>query len=127
MTITKERKTKLIGEWLLRDLVRVERVDLTADLPPMPTFDVVFLRNVLHHFEDEVVGQVTDRVGDVVAPDGYLVLGASESSLDLGTRWARETCGRATVQRPRPGTPSTLGTGHSPERSRAHPLLMTGA
>lgn len=94
------------SDWLvadrLREMVLPSRVNLAAQLPAMPRFDVVFLRNVLIYFDDATKQAVLDGVRDVISPDGYLVLGSSETSLDLGGRWVRETCGRIMLHRPAP-------------------------
>jgi len=98
--------TRTGSEWevlpQLRAMVRPSVVNLIDDLPAMPRFDVVFLRNVLIYFDLAVRHEVLDRVRDVMAPDGYLVLGSSETAMDLGDRWVRETCGRLQLHRPAP-------------------------
>ncbi|WP_101525383.1 CheR family methyltransferase [Nocardioides houyundeii] len=94
------------SEWAvaqrLKEMVRPSRLNLAGQLPAMPRFDIVFLRNVLIYFDDETKQRVLDGVRDVISPNGYLVLGSSETSLDLGERWARETCGRIMLHRPAP-------------------------
>jgi chemotaxis protein methyltransferase CheR len=74
-------------DWTLRQKVR----DLTSftvanlALPPVgvPPCDIVFLRNVLIYFDLETKRAVMENVRKVLRRGGYLVLGGSESPLDL--------------------------------------------
>ncbi|HSM20412.1 MAG TPA: CheR family methyltransferase, partial [Hyphomicrobiales bacterium] len=50
-------------------------------------FDIVFCRNVLIYFDQDTKTQVLDRIADVMAPDGFLVLGASETTLGLSDKF----------------------------------------
>ena len=50
-------------------------------------FDIVFCRNVLIYFDDGGKHNVLQRLSEVVAPDGYLFLGASETALGLKSPW----------------------------------------
>lgn len=43
-------------------------------------FDVIFCRNVLVYFDEETKRRVLARLGSQLTPDGYLVLGASETT-----------------------------------------------
>ena len=44
-------------------------------------FDVIICRNVLIYFRDQTIEQVVDRFWQKLAPDGLLLVGASESLL----------------------------------------------
>lgn len=94
------------SEWevvpALREMVRPSVVNLVQDLPPMPAFDVVLLRNVLIYFDTDVRREVLRRVHATMAPDGYLVLGSSETAMNVGPDWVRDTCGRLQLHRPAP-------------------------
>lgn len=103
--------TRIGNEWQvsseLRRMVRTQHLNLAAPFPPLPTFDVVFLRNVLIYFDLDTKRDILRRVRDVVAPDGYLLLGSSETTLDMEDDWTRETDGRVQLLRARP-TPTLL-------------------
>ena len=49
--------------------------NLMADLPQLPLFDVIFLRNVLIYFDNEAKSQIVLRVLQQLKPDGVLYTG----------------------------------------------------
>jgi chemotaxis protein methyltransferase CheR len=63
----------------LREMVRFKQQNLLDDFSALGRFDVVFLRNVLIYFDQATKADVLKRVADVLAPDGYLLLGAAET------------------------------------------------
>lgn len=84
----------------LRSMVRVQKVNLAAPFPPLPTFDIVFLRNVLIYFDAPTKRQVLQRIRQTMSPHGFLVLGAAETTLGIDTTWHRTPVGRMTLNRP---------------------------
>ena len=97
--------TRVGTEWEvsadLRRVVRTQHLNLASPFPAtLPRFDVVFLRNVLIYFDLDTKRDILRRVHDQVASDGFLLLGSSETTLDLSDSWARETVGRVQVHRP---------------------------
>ena len=52
------------------------------EVPDHP-FDVIFLRNVLIYFRRESQARVVRNIGQLLAPDGFLVVGPSESLMHL--------------------------------------------
>lgn len=93
----------------LRRMVRPQQLNLVGTLPALPTFDVVFLRNVLIYFDDATRQRVLGRVRDVIAPDGYLVLGGTETTMETGSRWRRDLADDTPVHRPAPLTADPVG------------------
>jgi chemotaxis protein methyltransferase CheR len=83
----------------VRALARFETGNLS--LPPvgLPTFDIVFLRNVLIYFDVETKRVVLANVRRVLRPGGYLLLGGAESTLNLDAAFQRTELGRAAVFR----------------------------
>jgi chemotaxis protein methyltransferase CheR len=63
----------------LRALVRVERLNLSADVFPRQTFDLVFCRNVLIYFHPVQRERVLRRLVDHLSPGGLLFVGHAES------------------------------------------------
>lgn len=61
--------------------VQFRELNLAAPFPPgLPTFDVVFLRNVLIYFDTSTKQVILRRVRQVMEPNGWLVLGTAEST-----------------------------------------------
>ncbi|TIC79016.1 protein-glutamate O-methyltransferase CheR [Nocardioides sp. GY 10127] len=98
----------------LRSMVRVQTLNLAAPYPPMPVFDVVFLRNVLIYFDAATKKQVLGRVRQVLDPQGYLFLGGAETTLGLDDSWDRTMIGRFTVNRPKGAGAAAPATGTAP-------------
>ena len=66
----------------IRQMVRWRRINLLADLTPLGQFDVILCRNVCAGLEDAARAKVLDSLSQRLAPDGVLVLGASETAGD---------------------------------------------
>ena len=64
-------------------LVQFEELNLVEDWPWLPELDVVLMRNVVSHFSPETRKEVLAKVGRVLKPDGYLLLGANETTIDV--------------------------------------------
>ncbi|RNL62667.1 protein-glutamate O-methyltransferase CheR [Nocardioides marmoriginsengisoli] len=97
----------------LKRMVRTQQLNLSAPFPLLPTFDIVFLRNVLIYFDLETKRDILRRMRQVVAPDGFLLLGSSETTLDLEDDWNREAHGRTQL--------------HRPATTTLQPIALTGA
>jgi len=90
----------------LRRMVETRLVNLDRDLPYMPSMDIIFLRNVLIYFDVATKRQILARVRRVMRPDGYLVLGGAETTLNVDDTFERVQIGRASVYRLRSGKAS---------------------
>ena len=55
----------------------------------MPAWDLVFLRNVMIYFDNDVKKAILGRVGRVLSKDGYLLLGGAETTLNLDDSFYR--------------------------------------
>lgn len=81
------------GVWQLNDrvrgAVRFSHLNLVQAWPAMPTWDLVFLRNVMIYFENEAKSLILNRVARLMHPDGYLVLGGAETTLNLSDSFSR--------------------------------------
>ena len=84
--------TKHDAHWHLsasiRRRVRWRRLNLIADLSPVGQFDVIFCRYVLEAFDGPTRKQVLDQLAGALNPDGYLVLGDTETVLGLTEAFA---------------------------------------
>jgi len=67
----------------IRAMVQYRPLNLLAEFAHLGAFDLVFCRNVLIYFDQETKIGVLGRIGGVLAPDGYLVLGAAETVVGL--------------------------------------------
>jgi chemotaxis protein methyltransferase CheR len=64
----------------LQRSVQFRELNLAAPLVGLPRFDVVFLRNVLIYFDLSTKQAILRRIRQVMAPDGWLVLGTAETT-----------------------------------------------
>ena len=105
--------TRVGPEWevaaAIRKSVSFRRLNLAAPFPPMPAFDVVFLRNVLIYFDVETKRGVLKRIRNLLKPDGWLFLGAAETTMGIDDGFERVVTGRTSAYRPRTGTTAPLG------------------
>jgi chemotaxis protein methyltransferase CheR len=83
-----EHEGELLVSKALRQRVRFLPGNLMAELPQLPMFDVIFLRNVLIYFDNEAKSQIVRRVLRLLKPEGVLYTGHAESlsTLNLPVR-----------------------------------------
>jgi chemotaxis protein methyltransferase CheR len=62
----------------LRRMVKFRTFNLLDDYGAFGEMDIVFCRNVLLYFEPQTKARILDRLADILAPDGYLVVGTAE-------------------------------------------------
>lgn len=67
----------------IRAMVQYKNYNLLHDFGALGGFDVVFCRNVLIYFDQAAKSDVLDRLARVVASDGFLILGAAETTIGL--------------------------------------------
>ncbi len=103
----------------LRRMVKVKYLNLSQPFPALPTFDIVFLRNVLIYFDADTKRRILSQVRAVTAPGGALFLGAAETTIGIDDVWERTPMGRFTLNRkPQTGVP----VGAAPSLARVNPL-----
>ncbi|OLE21395.1 MAG: chemotaxis protein CheR [Actinobacteria bacterium 13_1_20CM_3_71_11] len=93
----------------LRENVTFQQMNLAAPLPSMAPFDVIFLRNILIYFDVETKRTVLRNVGRLLRPDGYLFLGAAETTIGVDDSFERVAIGRTSAYRPRVPVPANTG------------------
>lgn len=69
----------LLVERKLRERVQFQPLNLSAALPPLGQFDVIFLRNVMIYFDMETKRQVVARLAPLLRAGGHFMVGHSES------------------------------------------------
>lgn len=91
-------------DWQLKDsvrgLVEYKWMNLIEPWPKLPTFDIIFLRNVLIYFDLATKRGILARMRQVLAPDGYLFLGGAETTLRIDDDFERVQCGKSVFYRP---------------------------
>lgn len=73
----------------IRDMVSFSPLNLAQPWPAMPKWDLVFLRNVMIYFDNDIKKAILSRVGRVLEKDGYLLLGGAETTLSLDDSFYR--------------------------------------
>jgi len=90
-------------DWQLNDdvrsMVRFETLDLRGSLRTLGPFDVVFCRNVLIYFDVECKKKILGELKGTLFHGGYLILGGSETTLNLDNSFERRAVGSTVVYR----------------------------
>lgn len=86
----------------LRDMVEFKVMNLAEPWPPVASMDLIFLRNVLIYFSVETKKRILANVRQVLRPDGWLVLGSTESTFGIDDRFERHEIAKAIFYRPKP-------------------------
>lgn len=72
----------------MRQKVQFRQLNLLQDFNSLGKFDIIFCRNVLIYFDTNRKQDILTRMSRILAPDGFLLLGASESLIGLRTNLA---------------------------------------
>lgn len=79
--------------WQLDDQVRTmisfSQLNLASTWPCLPAWDLIFLRNVMIYFDNDVKRAILGRIARVLDPHGYLVLGGAETTFSLSDAFVR--------------------------------------
>jgi chemotaxis protein methyltransferase CheR len=80
-------------DWQLKDeirnMVEFRQINLIEPWPPIGVQDIVFLRNVLIYFDVDTKRAILANVRRVLKPDGFLFLGAAETTLNVDDHFER--------------------------------------
>ncbi|HEX2841795.1 protein-glutamate O-methyltransferase CheR [Hyphomicrobium sp.] len=69
----------------MRSKVTFRQLNLLSDFTSLGRFDIILCRNVLIYFDASRKTDILARMTRILAPDGFLTLGASESLIGLKT------------------------------------------
>lgn len=83
----------------LRRRVDFRQVNIVKEWPALPPLDIVFLRNILIYFDLETRRTVLGRIRRLLRPDGCLILGGSESTLNVDDAYERVVIDKTMVYR----------------------------
>ena len=71
----------------LKRHIQFRRMNLLEPFAALGKFDLVFCRNVLIYFNQQTKADVLNRIHAQLNPDGFLLLGAAETTLSLTDRY----------------------------------------
>jgi len=97
----KQKGTQWMANDELKALLEVRHMNLAEIWGHVNTMDIIFIRNVLIYFDAEMRKQILMKMRKVIAPDGYLFLGATESILDTEVEFEARTYDKTVVYAPK--------------------------
>lgn len=78
---------KWILDTLIRSMVEFRQINLVKPLSMLGGFDLILCRNVLIYFDNVTKVSILDQFYDLLADDGYLIIGATENLYTLTDRF----------------------------------------
>ena len=79
----------------IRRMVEFVPANLAGPWPIFPVFDIIFMRNVLIYFDLETKKQIIAKARRQMRPDGFLILGAAETTFNIDESFERYEPGKA--------------------------------
>ncbi|QPJ66036.1 MAG: protein-glutamate O-methyltransferase CheR [Candidatus Nitrohelix vancouverensis] len=73
----------------IQNMVDFQIMNLSGSWPMIPKLDLVMMRNVLIYFDVPTKKLILGKVRNLLKPDGYLFLGAAETTLNLDENFER--------------------------------------
>lgn len=86
----------------LRSMVSFQELNLLDRWPIFAQQDIVFIRNVLIYFDIPTKRKILGRIRELMRPDGYLLLGGAESTLNIDDGYAPARIGSTVCFQPKP-------------------------
>ncbi len=109
----------------IRQRVTFREMNLAGAWPILPRPDIVFLRNVMIYLDLPTRRGILSNVSKNMAPDGYLFLGAGESTLNLDNSFRRVDNDRAGCFQLHDTSLRSATRGRDTMTSGEHDLLAT--
>ncbi len=79
------------SSWKVKDEIRAmanfRKINLLRPFQGLGKFDIVFCRNVAIYFSVEDRKKMFNKIADILEPDGYLIIGATESLTGICPRF----------------------------------------
>ena len=105
--------TKAGSEWKIKtdltSMVEASVMNLAGNWPMLPRMDIVFLRNVLIYFDLQTKRSILEKVNKVLVPGGALLLGGSETTMNVSNDFDRITTGNTFYYKSKGGPMPTAG------------------
>lgn len=79
----------------IRKMVDFREINLAQTWPALPRMDLILVRNVMIYFDIDTKKTILDKLSRVLRPDGYLLLGGAETTLNLSDYYRRVECLKA--------------------------------
>jgi chemotaxis protein methyltransferase CheR len=85
----------------IKRLCDFKLANLQHDLPRLlgNDFDIIFMRNVAIYFTKDFKQELYAKLAKMLKPNGYLIIGATESMVGLQTPFKLQSLGKSTVYR----------------------------
>ena len=84
----------------IRQMINFQEINLSQDLrPDIGCFDVIFCRNVIIYFSNELKQKIVKQFHRVLNPGGILILGASENLYNISDDFMSEHIGQTILYR----------------------------
>jgi len=71
----------------IRAMVQFSKLNLLLPVNGLGKFDIVFCRNVAIYFDTEDRKKLFNKIADILEPDGYLIIGSTESLTGICPRF----------------------------------------
>jgi chemotaxis protein methyltransferase CheR len=73
----------------IREAVQFREINLAQPWPALTRMDLILMRNVMIYFDVETKKSILGRVARLLQPDGYLLLGGAETTINLDDSFRR--------------------------------------
>jgi chemotaxis protein methyltransferase CheR len=73
----------------VRRMVEFREINLAQPWPLLPRMDLVLIRNVMIYFDVDTKRAILARLARLLRPDGYLLLGGAETTLNIDASYRR--------------------------------------
>jgi len=81
------------GHWQIAEDIRKKiefrELNLAGPWPLFPPMDMVVLRNVMIYFDGETKKHILKKIRNILDPEGYLLLGGTETTLNVDEEFER--------------------------------------
>lgn len=84
----------------IRSAVEFKQMNFIDPWPSLENFNLIFIRNVLIYFDLPTKQKILGQVRRHLYPNGYMMLGSMETTMNVDPNWTPRSCGGTTVYAP---------------------------